>query len=178
MSLCRRLNRDVWVPRNHLMDQISLPTVANKRGQLTDQIIEVLQMTDREALQSQEAIDRFLAGYHASMARDIREVHPTETDLHERAPEETRACMQKATLILLIFAMALLIWMPRQVRIENARNDVRGTQIPPGNAGGTDRRGRYLAGFNARRAASGTFDARPDTGRARSVAIRNRKGRS
>jgi hypothetical protein len=33
--------------------------------------------------------------------------------------------MQNATLILLIFAMALLIWMPRQVRIENARNDVR-----------------------------------------------------
>jgi hypothetical protein len=24
------------------------------------------------------------------MARDIREVHPTETDLHGRAPEETR----------------------------------------------------------------------------------------
>jgi hypothetical protein len=32
--------------------------------------------------------------------------------------------MQKAALILLIFATALLIWMPRQVRIENARNDV------------------------------------------------------
>jgi hypothetical protein len=32
--------------------------------------------------------------------------------------------MQKATLIVLIFATALLVWLPRQVRIENARNDV------------------------------------------------------
>ncbi|HYV30696.1 MAG TPA: hypothetical protein VEO53_06255, partial [Candidatus Binatia bacterium] len=63
----------------------------NRRGQLSEQIKEVLQLSDSEAEQAQSAIDRFLSDYHTAEARTMRRVEPTEQDLHGHQPEETRA---------------------------------------------------------------------------------------
>jgi len=79
----------VRVPKRFL-DQLQLPPVADRRGRLSEQIKEVLQLTDSEAQQAQSDIDRFLSNYHAAQAQEMRRVEPKERDLHEHKPEETR----------------------------------------------------------------------------------------
>jgi len=79
----------VRVPKRFL-DQVRFPATANRRGQLSEQIKEVLQLTDSEAQQAQAAIDRFLADYHAAQARGMRRVEPREDELNGHKPEETR----------------------------------------------------------------------------------------
>src|SRR5213075_620881 len=79
----------VRVPKQFL-DQAQIPAMANKRGQLSEQIKEVLQLTDAEAQQAQSAIDRFLADDHAAQARALRRVEPREDELDGHTPEETR----------------------------------------------------------------------------------------
>ena len=59
-------------------------------GQLTPTIKTVLQLTPRETEQTQAAIGRFLADYHAAQARNVRAVPPTDKDLQGHKPEDTR----------------------------------------------------------------------------------------
>jgi RNA polymerase sigma factor (sigma-70 family) len=77
------------VPKKFL-DQVQIEATVNRRGRLNDQIKEVLQLTDAEAQEGQSAIDRFLSDYHAAQAQKMRRVEPTEKDLSEHKPEETR----------------------------------------------------------------------------------------
>ncbi|PYM11316.1 MAG: hypothetical protein DME18_14310 [Verrucomicrobia bacterium] len=77
------------VPKT-LLDQLDVHATANRRGQLSEQIKEVLQMTDDEAWQTQWAIDRFLSNYQAAQAQGMRRVEPGEEDLQGHEPEETR----------------------------------------------------------------------------------------
>jgi len=72
------------------LEQLRIPATANQRGLLSEQVKEVLQLTDSEAQQAQSAIDRFLADYHAAQAQGIRRVEPTDSDLSGHKPEETR----------------------------------------------------------------------------------------
>ena len=72
------------------LDQIRTPAAANRRGQLSEQIKEVLQLTDSEARQAQSAIDLFLSDYHVAQAQGMRCVEPTDKDLHGHRREETR----------------------------------------------------------------------------------------
>ncbi len=78
------------VPKKFL-NELHVSATANRRGQLSEQIKEVLQLSDSEAEQAQSAIDRFLSDYHTAEARTMRRVEPTEQDLHGHQPEETRA---------------------------------------------------------------------------------------
>ena len=77
------------VPKKFL-EQLHVPATANRRGRLSEQIKEVLQMTDDEAGQTQWAVDRFLSDYHAALAQKMRRVEPTQQDLNGHKTEETR----------------------------------------------------------------------------------------
>ena len=79
----------VRVPRKFL-DQLHVSATTNRRGQLSEQIKEVLQLSDFEAQQAQSAIDRFLSDYHTAEAQKMRRVEPTEQDLHGHKAGETR----------------------------------------------------------------------------------------
>ena len=79
----------VRVPKT-LLDQFDVYATANRRGQLSGEIKEVLQLTDSEAQEAQSAIDRFLSNYHAAQAQGMRRVEPAEEDLDGHEPEETR----------------------------------------------------------------------------------------
>jgi RNA polymerase sigma factor (sigma-70 family) len=79
----------VRVPRPFL-DQLEVFAMANRRGQLSGEIKEVLQLTDSEAQQTQSAIDRFLSNYQAAQAQGMRRVEPTEDDLRGHKAEEAR----------------------------------------------------------------------------------------
>lgn len=77
------------VPKE-LLNHLHLSAMANKRGQLNERIIEVLQFTEAETQSAQEAINRFLAAYHQAKAAKMKEVPPTERELDGRPPEEVR----------------------------------------------------------------------------------------
>jgi RNA polymerase sigma factor (sigma-70 family) len=79
----------VRVPKRFL-DETEVTAVANRHGRLSEEIIEVLQLTDAEVIETQAAVDRFLAAYHAEHRRHMRQVNPTEAELQGRDPEETR----------------------------------------------------------------------------------------
>ena len=72
------------------LDQIRIVATSNRRGQLSEQIKEVLQLTDPEAEEVQSAIDCFLSDYHTAQAQGMRRVEPTDKDLSGHKPEETR----------------------------------------------------------------------------------------
>ena len=72
------------------LNQLRIPAMANRRGELSEQVKEVLQLTDSEAQQVQSAIDRFLSDYHTAQAQKLRRVEPTDKDLSGHKPEETR----------------------------------------------------------------------------------------
>jgi len=73
-----------------MLRQLPLRGVANRRGELTEQIQAALQFTESESAGVQAALHRFLAAYHAAQATAIRPVEPEERDLSGRKPEEVR----------------------------------------------------------------------------------------
>lgn len=73
-----------------MVAQLPLDGVANRRGQLTEQIQAALQFTPTEAAAVQAAIYRFLNAYHSAQAKALRPVEPEERDLQGRPPEEVR----------------------------------------------------------------------------------------
>lgn len=77
------------VPKQFLQ-MLPLGAVENRRGQLSDQIKEVLQLSDAEAEQVQGAVDRFRAAYSTAQGQKLRQVEPTADDLQGHKPEETR----------------------------------------------------------------------------------------
>ncbi|MDB6017251.1 MAG: hypothetical protein JWR19_1740 [Pedosphaera sp.] len=79
----------VRVPKQ-LLGMIPVAAVSSPRGQLSEQIKEVLQLTDAETQRVQEALDRFKAEYNAAQAVKIKRVEPSEQDLRGGKPEETR----------------------------------------------------------------------------------------
>jgi RNA polymerase sigma factor (sigma-70 family) len=79
----------VRVPKE-LLAQMNTRAVDGYYGQLTPTIKTVLQLTPRETEQTQAAIERFLADYHAAQARNVRAVPPTDKDLQGHKPEDTR----------------------------------------------------------------------------------------
>lgn len=79
----------VRVPKE-LVSKLSLSAVANKRGQLSDQIKEGLQFTKAEESKVQAALDRFLSDYYAAQASKVREVTPAANDLQGHQLEDTR----------------------------------------------------------------------------------------
>ncbi len=79
----------VRVPKQFL-EMIPVSAVSNQRGQLTDQIKEVLQLTEPEAQSVQGSIDRFLADYQSAEAAGMKRVEPTDQDLNGHKPGEAR----------------------------------------------------------------------------------------
>jgi RNA polymerase sigma factor (sigma-70 family) len=79
----------VRVPKR-VLDTIPISTVSNKRGQITDQIKEVLQLTGAEAQFVQGAIDRFAADYQSLEAGAMKRVEPISKDLQGHEPDQTR----------------------------------------------------------------------------------------
>lgn len=79
----------VRVPKQ-LLKSIGISSVANRRGELSEQIKEALQITDAEAERLQAAINRFIAGVHDAQAAGVQSVSPTAQDLNGRTEEETR----------------------------------------------------------------------------------------
>lgn len=75
-----------------LLEELSraVSAVGNMRGQLNDQIKDILQMSDSEAQAVQGAIDRFLADYQAAEAQKMKLIEPEKTELYGHKPEETR----------------------------------------------------------------------------------------
>lgn len=68
----------------------NLRSVADRTGKISDTMKDMLQMTDDEAKQLQDGIDRFLAGYTALEAQHLQQVAPQESDLRGGTPEQVR----------------------------------------------------------------------------------------
>lgn len=79
----------VRVPKE-MLKRLPLATVRDKRGHLTPQMTEALQLTPDEASGIQAALDRFVAGVHAEEASVVRRVEPTDQDLDGHRPDEVR----------------------------------------------------------------------------------------
>lgn len=79
----------VRVPKSLLRD-MDIAAVANRRGELSEQMKDALQMTGAEAQQAQAAIDRFMAAFQAAQAAGVQPVKPTAADLQGHTPEDTR----------------------------------------------------------------------------------------
>jgi hypothetical protein len=79
----------VRVPKS-MLDRSSIGAAVNRRGRLTDQIKEILQLSDLEAQQSQAALDRFLESYYSIQSQNMRPVVPREEELGRHTLEETR----------------------------------------------------------------------------------------
>jgi RNA polymerase sigma factor (sigma-70 family) len=79
----------VRVPKQFL-EMLPVSAVGNRRGQLSEQIKEVLQFSPAETEQVQAALDRLLADYYANQGQQMRQVQPTAEDLQGHKPEETR----------------------------------------------------------------------------------------
>jgi hypothetical protein len=72
------------------IEQLSLNAVANHRGQLSEQIKEVLQMSGPEVRAVQESLDRFVTGFNNAQAATLREAEPTAPELQGHEPKDTR----------------------------------------------------------------------------------------
>lgn len=59
---------------------VQFPAMADRRGNLTEQVKEVLQMTQSEADSVQESINRFLKTYESIVASRVKQVEPDERD--------------------------------------------------------------------------------------------------
>lgn len=79
----------VRVPKE-MLKRLPLTAVRDKRGHLTPQMEEALQLTATESAGIQAALDRFLAGVHAAEAAVVRPVEPTARDLNRHRPDEVR----------------------------------------------------------------------------------------
>jgi RNA polymerase sigma factor (sigma-70 family) len=65
--------------------------IDTERGQLSDQIKQVLQMTDRETNQVQAAINGFLSNYESLEAQVIKQTPPKDSELDGHPASEVRA---------------------------------------------------------------------------------------
>lgn len=77
------------VPKD-MLSRVGIEGVANRRGELTQEIRQALQLTEMEAQNVQAAIDRFLGGYLRLLADKARPVEPTEQELQGQPPENVR----------------------------------------------------------------------------------------
>jgi len=77
------------VPKKFL-EKLPVDAVTNRLGSLSDQIKELLQLTEPETQQTQAALDSFIAGYGALEAKNMRQVQPEERDLQGHKPDVTR----------------------------------------------------------------------------------------
>jgi hypothetical protein len=72
------------------IERLELSAISNRRGQLSEPIKEVLQMSAAEVQATQESLDRFVAGFNAAQAATLRRVEPTPQDLQGHEPQDTR----------------------------------------------------------------------------------------
>jgi RNA polymerase sigma factor (sigma-70 family) len=79
----------VRIPKG-LIRELSLSAASNRRGQLTDQIQEALQMTRAEQQAVEAALGQFLTEVNAAQAQTLRVIPPTPPDLDGRKPDEVR----------------------------------------------------------------------------------------
>jgi RNA polymerase sigma factor (sigma-70 family) len=79
----------IRVPKQ-MIAMLPFPSLADRRGRLSDQAREALQFSDTEAAEVQTSIDRFLAGYAAAQSKNMHVVEPTKSELNGHKPEETR----------------------------------------------------------------------------------------
>ncbi len=77
----------VRVPKQFL-EMLPVVAVSGRRGQLSEQIREVLQLTETETAQVQEAVDQFLKDYYAAQAPRMRVVPPNADELQGHAADE------------------------------------------------------------------------------------------
>jgi RNA polymerase sigma factor (sigma-70 family) len=100
-KLQAQLNGAAAAPQYHWDDHspyVRLPksfingfgAVGTRRGQLTPQITELLQMTGDEASQTQNAVKQFISRYDALEARNLQQVSPQADDLSGHPAEQTR----------------------------------------------------------------------------------------
>lgn len=75
----------VRVPKS-VLEGISVNAVSNRRGLLSEQIRQTLQMTDAEAERAQAAIDKFRADVQALQAGKTRRIEPSAGDLRGKQP--------------------------------------------------------------------------------------------
>ncbi len=71
------------------VDRIPVAAV-NRRGRVSETMVELLQLNQVEAQTVQADIDRFLDGYRSAQEKNLQAVEPTEKDLNGREPEEVR----------------------------------------------------------------------------------------
>jgi len=67
-----------------------LSAVSNRKGTISDTMRQLLQMSGAEAQQTQDALDRFLAGYTAAEAQRLHAAPPKDDDLQGRSPDQVR----------------------------------------------------------------------------------------
>jgi RNA polymerase sigma factor (sigma-70 family) len=67
-----------------------LQAVSNRKGTISGTMRELLQMTGAEARQTQDALDRFLAGYTAAEAQSLRAAPPKDDELQGRPSDQVR----------------------------------------------------------------------------------------
>jgi hypothetical protein len=77
------------VPKQ-MVAMLPFSSVADRRGHLSEQAIEALQLSSTEAADVQSAIDLFLSKYAAAQGQNMRVVEPTNAELNGHTPEETR----------------------------------------------------------------------------------------
>ncbi len=73
-----------------LLEHVSIPGVANRRGLLSPQITAALQLSDSESHAIQSALDRFVANYEGILATAARPVDAEPHELQALAPEEMK----------------------------------------------------------------------------------------
>ncbi len=69
---------------------LDLYGLRNGRGDLSETLIQVLQMTPKEVAEVESALHRFLQGYHEAEQQVMRSVEPEPIDLAGHSPQETR----------------------------------------------------------------------------------------
>ncbi len=79
----------VRVPKE-LLKEMLLDSVGDKRGALTEQIKEALQLTADESGSVQAAMDRFLTAFQEAQGMVAKRVDPTDSDLNGHSREGTR----------------------------------------------------------------------------------------
>lgn len=72
-------------------------SLADRRGRLTPQIQDILQLTLTEGGQLQAIVDRFVAGYQQAQAAVTHRVEPTPEDLSGHRVEDTRVFAVEST---------------------------------------------------------------------------------
>jgi hypothetical protein len=77
------------VPKE-LLRRLGFKSLATINGDLSDQVKDVLQLTDEEARKSQAAVQQLLASFRTLEAAGLKAVEPTRQELGRRAPEEVR----------------------------------------------------------------------------------------